>query len=86
MRQKFKSFTKDGKDRKARLAEKCFDLRISTLVILYIFTSVLPCLKKYVMFFEKKEPMMHRFHDQQHELFNEFCGKFLTAVSSEEAT
>lgn len=78
LRKKFPSFTKEGKDRKIRLVEKCFDLRIEILTVLHTYTSVLPSLKKYVLFFQQKEPLMHRLHDKQHELFNEFCKSFLT--------
>ena len=75
---KFSSFTKEGKDRKARLADKFFKIRIETLSILHMFVSVLPSLKKYVLFFQQKEPVMHLLHEKQHELFHDFCSSFLT--------
>ncbi|XP_076461470.1 uncharacterized protein LOC143293961 [Babylonia areolata] len=51
--------------------------RMKTVAILNFYVAVLPEIKKYVMFFQRKEPSMHLLHSKQHELFNNFCSLFL---------
>ena len=81
LRKKFSSFTKEGKARKIRLAEACFKDRVITQAYLNIYISILPTLNEYVKFFQSTDSKMHRLHDKQHVLFNEFCSNFLTPES-----
>lgn len=56
LRKKYSSFTKEGKDRKQRILHKIFFTRARTELLLNLYTHVLPDLKEYVMFFQKREP------------------------------
>ena len=42
-----------------------------------IFASVLPLLKKYVMFFERKEPSIHKLYDELFALLREILSWFI---------
>ena len=77
IKQTFRSLTKEGKERKIKLAEKMFVHREKTLLILNLYTAVLPILNKYVVFFQKKEPLMHKLHCMQEELLKEFLSCFV---------
>lgn len=57
--------TAKGKATKGRNVEKLFYLRKKTLMIMNLYLAVLHLLKKYVMLFQAKEPLMHKLHDQQ---------------------
>ena len=81
LQKKFLTFTKEGKDRKGRIAEKVFVQRKDVLATIHTYIHVLPAFKKYVLLFQQKEPAMHHLHPKQHELFNEFCSAFLTPES-----
>ena len=64
-------------ERKMRIIERLFVQRKRTMLILNLYKSVLPLLKKYVLLFEMKKPLIHKLHDQQIELLLEFLGCFL---------
>lgn len=72
-----KSMTEDGKKWKQRIIEKLIFQRDYTQSILNLYSSVLALLKQYVCLFELKEPMIHKLHDQQAQLFKNFLGLFV---------
>ena len=73
----FSSATKDGKDRKLHIATKLFEERDKTMAILDLFCKVLPILNQYILFFQKREPLMHKLHEKQELLIKEFLGLFV---------
>lgn len=77
LQKKNKTMTAEGKARKGRIVEKLFYLRKKTLMIMNLYSAVLPLLKKYVMLFQAKEPLMHKLHDQQTELLKDFLSCFV---------
>lgn len=68
LRKKWSTFTVAGKDRKLRLVNKIFILGEQTLILLNLYVSILSILKEYIVFFQKREPVVHRLHDKQTEL------------------
>ena len=72
-----KNMTEDGKSRKRRIFQKLIFQREYTGSILNLYSSVLALLKQYVCLFELKEPMIHKLHDQQAQLFKNFLGLFV---------
>ena len=64
LKKSFSSLTKEGKDRKARISDKVFLHQEKTELILNFYCSVLPVINKYVLFFQRKEPLMHELHDK----------------------
>jgi hypothetical protein len=69
--------TKDGKERKQRIAGKLFQERDLTMAILNLYCKVLPILNQYILFFQKREPLMHKLHEQQELIIKEFLGCFV---------
>lgn len=72
-----KSYTAEGKARKDRIVSKLFFHRRKTLLVLNFFIAALPLLKKYVCLFQTKEPMIHKLHDEQEQLFLNFLSCFV---------
>ena len=72
-----KNVTPAGKNRKLRVVEKVFYHRSKTLLMMSMYQSVLPLFKSFILMFELKEPMMHRLHDEQTDLFRHFLACFL---------
>lgn len=72
-----KKMTADGQDRKMRIVEKLiYKLQYSTLIMRF-YQSILPSLKSYVCLFQTKEPLVHKLHDKQEELFRDFMSYFV---------
>ncbi|CAM1154406.1 Uncharacterised protein at_DN2404 [Pycnogonum litorale] len=69
--------TKEGRERKDRLISRLFFQHEKCLLILNVYASVLPLLKKYVLIFQKSEPMIHKLNDYQVQLLTEFLRCFL---------
>lgn len=57
--------------------EKLFDQLDKTLATLDLFCKVLPILNRYILFFQKRESLMHQLHAKPEELLKEFLGCFL---------
>jgi hypothetical protein len=72
-----KAMTEDGKNRKARIVKKLFTERKKTLLLLKFYVSALQLLKSFVCLFETKQPLIHKLHDQQEELFRRFLACFV---------
>lgn len=72
-----KKITKDGKDRKWRMADKPFHKRKLAKLIMRLYSSVFPLLKSFVILFEMKEPLIHLLHKEQVRLFKEFLVCFI---------
>ena len=51
-------------EQKKRIAHKLFHKRLTTDLQLYFYISALPLFKSFVLVFEQKKPMVHRFHDE----------------------
>ncbi|XP_025097060.1 uncharacterized protein LOC112565660 [Pomacea canaliculata] len=77
LRKKWSTFTVAGKDRKLRLVNKIFILGEQTLILLNLYVSILSILKEYIVFFQKREPVVHRLHDKQTELLKDFLACFV---------
>lgn len=78
-----KNLTEDGRKRKNRIIEKIFHLRNQTKMTMHFYVATLPLLKEYVCLFENKEPMIHKLHEKQFQLFLDFLSCF---IKSEELT
>ncbi|XP_076440671.1 uncharacterized protein LOC143280062 isoform X1 [Babylonia areolata] len=74
---KFRTFTKDGKERKEKIINKLFYKRSETLLILQFYISVLPPLNSYVKLFQAQEPMTHMLHKKQEELLKRILEKIV---------
>jgi len=74
---KKKNMTKDGKARKERILQRVFHKKKLMRLILMFYTSVFPLLKKYVLLFEMKAPLIHKLNDQQVDLVREFMACFV---------
>ena len=72
-----KKMTPDGKRRKEVVTEALFVERKYTRLILHFYSSVLPLLKKYVLIFQIREPLLHRLRDEQLLLMKDFMGCFV---------
>lgn len=81
LKKKWSSFTSHGKDRKLRLVKKVFEFHDQTLILLHTYISALSLLKEYVLFFQKREPVVHRLHDKQVDLLKDFLACFVTPAS-----
>ena len=77
LRKKWSSLTKGGKDRKLRLFEKLFVMIKETLAVLRVYKAVLPTLREHVLFFQKREPVVHRLHDKECDLLNSLLSFFI---------
>lgn len=77
LRSKWKSFTEDGKNRKSSCMQKIVQETDKTQLLLYLYSSVLPLLKEYVLFFQSKDLKIHRLHDKQESLLNNFFSCFM---------
>lgn len=66
-----------GKKRKLRLVDKLFYQRDKTLLTMNMYLSFLSMFKSFVLMFERKEPMVHRLHDEQTDLFRHFLACFM---------
>ena len=67
-----KKMTPDGKERKDRILERLFIQRKKTLLIMSFYRSVMPLLKRYVLIFQSKEPLIHKLHDEQIQVLKDF--------------
>ncbi len=74
---KTKKLTEDGQKRKDRIVERLFVKRDSTLVHVYMYLSVLPLLKSFILTFEQKKPMVHRVHEEHMSLLSHFLACFM---------
>lgn len=74
---KVKTMTQLGKERKNRIVKKMFDTQKRTKVILHIYSTILPMLKKYVMLFQMTNPLIHKLNDKQQELLRDFLSCFI---------
>ncbi|XP_052282792.1 uncharacterized protein LOC127879778 [Dreissena polymorpha] len=72
-----KKMTADGQKRKKEIVEKVMFQERKTLLILYFYASVLPLMKRYVVLFQSKEPLVHRLNDEQVDVFREFLSCFV---------
>ena len=72
-----KNMTTDGKNRKKRIYQKLFFFREKTRIMMKIYGSVLPMLKKYVMLFQTSQPLIHKLNDKQQELLLDFLSCFI---------
>lgn len=77
IRKKWSAYTKDGKDRKLHLVDKVSVTREETLLTFQAYKEVLPALKEYMLFFQKREPVVHYLHEKQEELLNSFFSFFV---------
>ena len=64
-------------EQKKRIAHKLFHKCLTTDLQLYFYISALPLFKSFVLVFEQKEPMVHRFHDELKETLRSFLAYFL---------
>ncbi|GBO44976.1 hypothetical protein AVEN_173335-1 [Araneus ventricosus] len=71
-----KILTEAGKERKERIGKKLIINHTKTRLYLGFYVSVLPMLKEYIKLFESAEPLIHRLHTKQKELFT-FLGFFI---------
>lgn len=72
-----KNMTPDGIERKRRIVNKLFYHKKQTKLEMYLYLSVLPMLKKYVLLFEVQEPLIHKMFDQQVNLMTDFMACFV---------
>ena len=72
-----KKLTNDGAKRKERICIKLFADRKSTKLIAHFYISVLPLLKKYVLLFQTKEPLIHKIFDEQKQLLLDLLACFI---------
>jgi hypothetical protein len=72
-----KQMTTDGKNRKGRLIDRILYQRKKSRLCLEVYVAVLPLLKKYVLLFETKAPMIHKLHDEICDLVREFLSCFM---------
>ena len=72
-----KNMTVEGKSRKQKICHKLFHKRKELQIILNFYASVFPQLQKYALLSQKKEPMIHRLHDEIMSLVKEFLSNFL---------
>lgn len=77
LRQKNKTLTKDGRQRKERLVERLFANKNKTSLILNFYVAALPMLKEYVCQFQKQEPLIHKLHDSQLNITKNFLACFI---------
>ena len=54
-----------------------YSTNATTHLQLYFYISALPLFKSFVLVFEQKEPMVHRFHDELKETLISFLAYFL---------
>lgn len=71
----------DGKARKSRLLKKAVYHVMESFLILNLYSAVLPLMKSYVCLFQSIEPMVHKLHQKQKELFRE-CSILLCEVGT----
>lgn len=76
---KFKTMTKEGKQRKQRIVERLFHNNVKTCLILNLYVSALPMLKEYVCLFQTQAPMVHKLHDAQIKTTRKFLASFIKA-------
>ena len=74
---KAKSLTEAGQERKKRMVEKVFYQRLVTELHLSLYTHILPLIKSFVLVFEQKEPLVHRYHDELRECMQTFLCCFI---------
>ena len=72
-----KSLTEAGKERKGRIVDKVFYQRLTAELHLHLYTYILPLIKSFVLVFEQKEPLVHRFHDEVLECMRTFLCCFI---------
>ena len=72
-----KTLTTEGKARKQRLVEKVVIKITYTKQVLNLYAAVLPLLKKYIMFFQTKQTLVHKLHQNQEQMFLDFLGCFV---------
>lgn len=72
-----RSLTKDGEERKKRIASKLWCSRQKTLLYLYFYAYTLKKFNAYILTFQKNEPMIHKIHDQQQDTIRWFLQLFI---------
>ncbi len=72
-----KQLTEDGKQRKKWIIAALFFQRKLTFLHLNFYVDVLPLFKSFVLMFEQKEPMVHRLHEEQTDLVQNFLACFI---------
>lgn len=72
-----KKMTDDGEKRKKRIIEKLFYYRKKTILIINFYIAALPLLKRYILLFQTREPMIHKIYDEQKQLFLDFLSCFV---------
>lgn len=72
-----KKLTDDGVKRKKRIYQKLFYYRQKTCLIANFYIAALPLLKKYILLFQTKEPLIHKVYDEQKQLFLDFLSCFM---------
>ncbi|XP_041459242.1 uncharacterized protein LOC121410920 [Lytechinus variegatus] len=87
MKEKIKKrMTKEGLQRVKYIVQKIFHTGPKTKVIIHVFVSVLPLLKKYVMLFQGEKPMVHLLNDKETELLQDFLACFINSEKLKDAT
>ena len=76
-----KKLTEAGKERKGRIVDRLFYQRHTTELHLNLYTYILPLIKSFVLIFEQKEPMVHRYHDEVRECMRSFLCCFIKVES-----
>ena len=62
----YKNLTTDGKDRKDRIVHRLFtERKLTKMMMIGLYSSVLPLLKNFVLLFEMKEPLIHELYEKQ---------------------
>lgn len=81
-----KNFTEDSKRRKELFVGKSFYYRTGIHLTMNFYVVTIPLLKKYVCFFQIKDPLIHKFHIKHLSLFVEFLSYFVKQGNLESIT
>jgi hypothetical protein len=72
-----KNCTKAGKARKQRIVEKLIFRERKTRLQMSLYSSVLPILKAYVCLFQTRDPLAHKLHQKQEQVFRQLLACFV---------
>ena len=78
-REKKKTLTSDGTNRKLRIIKKRFYQADKTQLILHFYAATLKSLKDYVCLFQSSDTLVYQVHVRQASLFREFLFHFIKA-------
>ena len=81
-----KQLTADGRARKSKIVDAIFYRRKYFLAIVHFYLAIFAQLQKYVLLFQRKEPMIHRLHDELVELLRHFMASCIrpSAIPTDE--